>query len=89
MWNLISADIVMAARLLTDAGLTELAARLVGARLASGYAVGLSEVLSVLLQDRATTTLGDRYRPSSTRDGPGAPEAAARAIAGLDRTLGE
>jgi predicted ATPase/DNA-binding winged helix-turn-helix (wHTH) protein len=61
MWTLISADIVMAARLLADAGQPDTAARLLGARLASGYASGLSEVLSLLLQDELASALGDRY----------------------------
>lgn len=63
MWNLIVADIVMAARLLADAGDAETAARLLGARLAAGYAVGLSEVLASLLQDELAADLGEAYAP--------------------------
>jgi predicted ATPase/class 3 adenylate cyclase/DNA-binding winged helix-turn-helix (wHTH) protein len=88
MWNLIAADIVMAARLLTDAGMPETATRLIGARLASGYAVGLSEVLSLLLQDELAARLGDDYA-SLVEQGRAwrPPEAAAMAIDALTRAL--
>ena len=88
MWNLISADIVMAARLLADAGHHDVAARLIGARLASGYAVGLSEVLSLLLQDELATRLGNAY-PTLLAQGREwrPPEAAAIAIDELTRAL--
>ena len=61
MWNLIAADIVMAARLLADAGDVATAARLIGARMASGYSVGLSEVLSLLVQEELSEVLGSEY----------------------------
>lgn len=88
MWNLIAADIVMAARLLADAAMPEVAARLVGARLASGYAVGLSQVLSVLLQDELAQQLGDDY-PVLVERGRAwrPPEAAAVAIDAMGRCL--
>jgi hypothetical protein len=62
MWNLIAADIVMAARLLADAGMPDTAAQLLGARSASGYASGLSEVLASLLQDELAEELGPDYQ---------------------------
>jgi predicted ATPase/DNA-binding winged helix-turn-helix (wHTH) protein len=51
MWTLIAADIVMAARLLADAGEREVATRLLGAREASGYRVGLSELHRAVLHE--------------------------------------
>ena len=61
MWNLIAADIPMAARLLADAGDVDTAARLLGARQASGYAAGLSEVLAVMLRDDLAAAHGERF----------------------------
>lgn len=61
MWPLISADTVMAATLLADAGDLDVAARLLGARNASGYRVGLSEVGRVMLDQRLRDELGDRF----------------------------
>jgi predicted ATPase len=88
MWNLISADIVMAARLLADADMPEVAARLIGARLASGYSVGLSEVLAVLLQDELAARLGEAYEPLVEQGRAWRPpEAAAKAIDGLTSAL--
>ncbi|MCD9623703.1 ATP-binding protein [Rhabdothermincola salaria] len=88
MWNLVVADVVMAARLLADAGEVDLAARLLGARETSGYSVGLSEVLAALLRDELSARLGERadelvaegrrWRP---------PDAAEAAIGGLARVL--
>lgn len=90
MWMLISADTVMAARLLADRGEVETACRLLGARVASGYAVGLSEVLRILLQDELEERRGDRFAELAAQ---GAcwrpPEAAEVAIAALDRALDE
>jgi hypothetical protein len=78
----------MAARLLTDAGMPETATRLIGARLASGYAVGLSEVLSLLIQDELAERLGGDYA-SLVEQGRAwrPPEAAAMAIDALTRAL--
>ena len=91
MWVLISADTVMAAKLLADHGDVDTACRLLGARVASGYAVGLSEVLRAMLQDELEARLGrDRF---ATLADEGArwrpPEAARAAITALDRALGQ
>lgn len=88
MWNLIAADIAMAARLLADAGDAETAARLIGARHASGYAVGRSELVFALLQEELPDRLGPAYGPL-VEQGRGwrPPEAADAAIAALTRAL--
>ncbi len=88
MWTLISADTVMAARLLADDGDPEAAARLLGARSASGYAVGLSELARASLEDELQDRLGDAY-PLLAAEGAGwrPPEAGRFAIDALDRIL--
>lgn len=63
MWPLISADTIMAASLLADAGDLEVAARLLGARNASGYRSGLSEMGRLALETRLRTELGERLDP--------------------------
>ncbi|MCC5950819.1 MAG: winged helix-turn-helix domain-containing protein [Acidimicrobiia bacterium] len=84
LWNLISADVVMAARLLADVGDEEMAARLIGARLASGYASGLSEILSLLVQQDLAASLGDAYEPLVAQGRSWRPpEAATRAVDAL------
>ncbi len=90
MWVLISADTVMAAKLLADAGERETASRLLGARHASGYRTGLSEVLRGLLEDELRTELGDRFHDLAAQGAVwNPPEAADVAIAALDRRLDE
>lgn len=91
MWVLISADTVMAARLLADQGDVGTACRLLGARAASGYAVGLSEVLRAMLQDELERALGRERFDELAAQGAcwRPPEAAEVAIAALDRALGE
>lgn len=89
MWVLISADTVMAAKLLADHGDVETACRLLGARMASGYAVGLSEVLRALLCDDLERRLGERFAELAAQGARWRPpEAAEVAIDGLDRALG-
>jgi predicted ATPase/DNA-binding winged helix-turn-helix (wHTH) protein len=61
MWTLISADTVMAAKLLADTGELDVATRLLGARGASGYRSGLSEVMRSLLHDQLAAQLGGRF----------------------------
>lgn len=90
MWVLISADTVMAAKLLADHGDVESACRLLGARAASGYAVGLSEVLRSQLGHDLRTQLGDRFvelAAQGARWRP--PEAGRMAVAALERALGD
>lgn len=90
MWVLISADTVMAAKLLADHSDVETACRLLGARMASGYSAGLSEVLRALLQDELEKQLGDRFSELAAQGARWRPpEAAEIAIAGLDRALGD
>lgn len=91
MWVLISADTVMAAKLLAGHGDVETACRLLGARLASGYAVGLSEMLRAMLHDELEGRLGTARFAELARQGAGwrPPEAAAAAIDALDRALGD
>ena len=88
MWVLISADTVMAAKLLADHGDVETACRLLGARNASGYAVGLSEVLRALLHDDLERRLGEHFAELAAQGARWRPpEAAEVAIHGLDRAL--
>lgn len=88
MWNLIAADIVMAARLLAGAGQPEVAARLLGARLASGYSVGLSEALVAVLSDELSSLLGQRFDVLVNQGRAWRPpEAAAVAIEQLRRVV--
>lgn len=88
MWNLIAADIAMAARLLADAGDPEVAARLLGARLASGYSVGLSEVLAGVLRAELSEQLGPRYDELVAQGGAWRPpEAADVAVEHLGRAI--
>jgi predicted ATPase/DNA-binding winged helix-turn-helix (wHTH) protein len=86
MWTLISADTVMAARLLADHDDADTAARLLGARAASGYAVGLSELVRSALEVELADRLGDRFPPLAA-EGAGwrPPEAGRRAIEALER----
>lgn len=89
MWTLISADIVMAARLLADVGDTDLASRLLGARDSSGYNVGTSEVHRAELTadlEAADPERFSRLRAEGTRWRP--LDAADAAIAALDRHVG-
>lgn len=88
MWIPISADTVMAAKLLADADDVETASRLLGARAASGYSGGLSEVLRVLLGEDLRSRLGEQFaelaeQGSSWRP----PEAGQVAIDALTRML--
>jgi predicted ATPase/DNA-binding winged helix-turn-helix (wHTH) protein len=90
MWTLISADTVMAARLLADHGDVETAARLLGARAASGYAVGLSELLRSALEGELPDRLGDRFtRLADEGAGWRPPEAGRCAVEALDRILAD
>ncbi|MDZ7676050.1 MAG: winged helix-turn-helix domain-containing protein [Acidimicrobiales bacterium] len=90
MWVLISADTVMAAKLLADHGDVETAARLLGARAASGYAVGLSEVLHSMLRVELESRLGDRFEELAAQGAAWRPPEAGRAaIAALDAALGD
>lgn len=88
MWVLISADTVMAAKLLADHGEVETAARLLGARAASGYAVGLSEVLHSMLRDELRSRLGDRFDELTAQGATWRPPDAGQvAIAALDEAI--
>ncbi|HSL56292.1 MAG TPA: winged helix-turn-helix domain-containing protein, partial [Acidimicrobiales bacterium] len=89
MWTLISADVVMAARLLADGGDAATAARLLGARAASGYQVGLSEVLRAALEAELAERLGAERFGALAADGAGwsPPEAADVAIDALGSRL--
>lgn len=88
MWLLISADTVMAARLLADHGDPDTAARLLGARAASGYAVGLSELLRAALEEELRDRLGDRFEALAAEGARWRPPEAGRcAIEALDRVL--
>lgn len=90
MWVLISADTVMAARLLADAGDLETACYLLGARRASGYQVGLSELLRVPLEDELVERLGDRFEQLAAQGAAWQPpQAAEAALAALDRCLAD
>jgi predicted ATPase len=75
MWPLISADTVMAAKLLADAGDDETAVRLLGARTASGYRVGMSEATRAGLDDELRRRLGTRVRRAGSRRGEMEPAA--------------
>jgi predicted ATPase/DNA-binding winged helix-turn-helix (wHTH) protein len=88
MWTLIAADIVMAARLLADAGEREVATRLLGAREASGYRVGLSELHRAALHEELESADPEafaRLAAAGARWSP--PEAADAAIDALDAAL--
>lgn len=89
MWTLISADVVMAARLLADDGDVTTAARLLGARAASGYQVGLSEVLRAQLEAELAERLGDRFTALAAEGARWSPpEAADVAIDALGSRVG-
>jgi predicted ATPase/DNA-binding winged helix-turn-helix (wHTH) protein len=89
MWLLISADTVMAARLLADHGDPDTAARLLGARAASGYAVGLSEALRAALESELREQMGSRFEVLAAEGASWRPPEAGRcAIDALDRLLG-
>jgi predicted ATPase/DNA-binding winged helix-turn-helix (wHTH) protein len=88
MWTLISADTVMAAKLLSDQGELEVACRLIGARNASGYAVGLSEVLRALLQADLEARLGSQFDELALQGSSWRPPDAGRAaVEALGRVL--
>lgn len=88
MWPLISADTVMAANLLADAGDDEVACRLLGARNASGYRVGLSEVMRGMLHERLEAQLGNRFEQLVTEGASWSPPRAGdEAIAAMERHL--
>jgi predicted ATPase/DNA-binding winged helix-turn-helix (wHTH) protein len=87
MWVLISADTVMAAKLLADAGDQDTAARLIGARDASGYGTGLSEALRDAVSDQLAAALGSEALTRLTAEGArwAPPRAAEVAIEALRR----
>jgi predicted ATPase/DNA-binding winged helix-turn-helix (wHTH) protein len=89
MWVLITADIAMAARLLADAGAGETAARLLGARRASGYGTGLSEALRTAVEDDLAAALGAERLGALAAEGAAwsPPQAATVAIDALRRHL--
>ena len=78
----------MAARLLADRGDVETAARLLGARAASGYAVGLSELLREALETELRDRLGDRFDACASEGADWRPPDAGRiAVSALDQHL--
>jgi predicted ATPase/DNA-binding winged helix-turn-helix (wHTH) protein len=89
MWVLISADTVMAARLLTEVGDLDTAARLIGARNASGYRSGLSEGLRAAVADELCDCLGHSRFAALAAQGArwNPPHAADVAIAEMTRHL--
>jgi predicted ATPase/DNA-binding winged helix-turn-helix (wHTH) protein len=91
MWTLISADTVMAATLLADAGEVEVACRLLGARNASGYRVGLSEVGRAMLHDRLEHHLGRELFEQLLAEGASwpPPRAGEVAVTAMQRHLGQ
>lgn len=90
MWRIVSADTVVAGRLLADHGDVDTASRLVGARVASGYLAGGPGIFVVELQGRLEQELGDRFAELAAQGARWRPpEAADAAIAGLSRALGE
>jgi predicted ATPase/DNA-binding winged helix-turn-helix (wHTH) protein len=90
MWPLISADTVMAAKLLADAGDEVTACRLLGARAASGYRSGISEATRATLHEHLRNRLGEEYDRLAAAGAEWTPPAAgAAAVAAMRRRLGE
>ncbi len=90
MWPLISADTVMAATLLADAGELEVAARLLGARNSSGYRSGLSEVGRAALEQRLRSELGERFEALAAEGATWSPPRAGEtAVATMRRQLAD
>ncbi|MDZ7678716.1 MAG: winged helix-turn-helix domain-containing protein [Acidimicrobiales bacterium] len=89
MWMLISADTMMAARLLADHGDTDTASRLLGSRRATGYRTGISELIRTQLEDELVQRIGQRrYEQLSDQGAAWNPtQAAGVAIDGLRRHL--
>ena len=89
MWMLVSADTVMAAKLLADHGDVDTACRLIGARSSTGYRTGLSEALRTQLEQELIERIGSRRYGELTDQGArwDPPQAAAVAIDRLTATL--
>jgi len=88
LWTMIVADAPMVAKVLTDVGEDELAARLLGLRSASAYAGRISELIAGMMVAVLEERLGDGLAPLLADGGRWSVEAAAaETMATIDRHL--